>query len=93
MFATNCDLCWLGDLQLAALLGDLVDRRVFSIAITAWSAKVLLDALVESAARLCNVTSSIWRSVNGRTSARRMKIAPMASPAWTKLFADRGPIG
>ena len=32
-----------------------------------WSAKVL--------------TSSIWRSVNGRTSARRMKITPMASPA------------
>ena len=42
------------------------NSRVFSIAITAWSAKVS--------------TSSTCLSPNGRTSARRMRIAPMASP-------------
>jgi hypothetical protein len=46
------------------------------MAITAWSAKVL--------------TSSICRSVNGRTSARRTKITPMASPALNQRDAEGG---
>jgi hypothetical protein len=42
-------------------------RRVFSMAITAWSANV--------------VASSICLSVNGRTSWRKMAIAPISSPS------------
>jgi hypothetical protein len=43
------------------------NSRVFSMAMTAWSAKVL--------------SNSICRSVNGRTSVRRIEIAPIAAPA------------
>jgi len=42
-----------------------VNIRTFSIAITAWSAKVF--------------SSSIWRSENGRTSNRNSTIAPRAA--------------
>ena len=49
-----------------ALLSSL-NSRTFSIAITAWSAKVL--------------RSSICLSVNGRTSVRRIMIAPIATPS------------
>src|SRR3972149_5669892 len=42
-------------------------RRTFSMAITAWSAKVL--------------TSSICFSENGRTSVRRIAMAPMGTPS------------
>ena len=41
--------------------------RAFSIAITAWSAKVSMRA--------------IWLSVNARTSCRKMRITPSSSPA------------
>ena len=44
-----------------------VNSRTFSMAMTAWSAKVF--------------SSSICLSLNGRTSVRRMPIAPMAAPA------------
>ena len=44
-----------------------VKSRTFSIAMTAWSAKVW--------------SSAICLSVNGRTSARRMVIAPIAAPS------------
>src|SRR5262245_32542598 len=71
MLATNWFLCWLAISRSSTVLASSrvractsSKRRVFSIAITAWSAKVL--------------TSSIWRSANGRTSARRMTIAPIA---------------
>ena len=47
----------------SALRSDLLKSRTFSIAITAWSAKVL--------------RSVICLSVNGRTSVRRIIIAPM----------------
>ncbi len=41
-------------------------RRAFSMAMTAWSAKVF--------------TSSIWLSVNGLTSRRPHPMAPMGTP-------------
>ena len=44
-----------------------VNSRTFSIAMTAWSANVF--------------NSAIWRSVNGRTSRRRMVSVPIASPS------------
>src|SRR5262249_34634462 len=81
MLATNWFLCWLAISRSSTVLASSRVRawtssntRVFSIAITAWSAKEL--------------TSSIWRSVNGRTSARRIKITPIASPAWTRGTAS-----
>ena len=46
-----------------------VNRRTFSMAITAWSAKVS--------------RSAICRSVNGRLPARRMRSTPIASPSRT----------
>src|SRR5215467_7423191 len=77
MLATNWFLCWLAISRASTVLASSRVRactssnsREFSIAMTAWSAKVL--------------TSSIWRSVNGHASARRIKITPIASPAWTR---------
>ena len=54
MLARNCDLCWLASSSWRLLSWISSNSRTFSIAITAWSAKV--------------VTSSICLSVNGRTS-------------------------
>ena len=56
MLARNCDLCWLASASWRLLSWISSNSRTFSIAITAWSAKV--------------VTSSICLSVNGRTSVR-----------------------
>ena len=56
MLETNCDLCSLACCSWRFLSWISSNSRTFSIAITAWSAKV--------------VTSSICLSVNGRTSAR-----------------------
>ena len=53
MLETNCDLCWLASASWRFLSWISSNSRTFSIAITAWSAKV--------------VTSSICLSVNGRT--------------------------
>src|SRR5262249_45015008 len=60
MLATNWFLCWLAISRSSTVLASSrvractsSKRRVYSMAMTAWSAKVL--------------TSSIWRSVHGRT--------------------------
>ena len=47
-----------------------LNSRTFSMAITAWSAKVL--------------RSAICLSVKGRTSVRRIKMAPIATPSRSK---------
>ena len=56
MLARNCDLCWLASASWRLLSWISSNSRTFSMAITAWSAKV--------------ATSSICLSVNGRTSCR-----------------------
>ena len=56
MLARNCDLCWLASASCRLLSWISSNSRTFSIAIAAWSAKV--------------VTSSICLSVKGRTSER-----------------------
>ena len=59
MLARNCDLCWLASASWRLLSWISSNSRTFSIAITAWSAKV--------------VTSSICLSVNGRTVPARQR--------------------
>src|SRR5271167_3704632 len=61
MLARNCDLCWLATSSWRPLSWISSKRRTFSMAIAAWSAKV--------------VTSSICLSVNGRTCERQGKDA------------------
>ena len=53
--------------QFCIALANSLNRRTFSMAITAWSAKVLRRA--------------ICLSVKGRTSVRRIKITPIGSPS------------
>ena len=67
MLARNCDLCWLASASCWLLSWISSNSRTFSIAITAWSAKV--------------VTSSICLSVNGRTSERTIDMTPMGVPS------------
>ena len=54
-----------------------LNRRTFSIAITAWSAKVL--------------SSETCLSVNGRTSVRRISIAPRETPFTEQRRCEDGP--
>ena len=54
MLARNSDLCWLATSSWRLFSWISLNRRTFSIAITAWSAKVS--------------RSAICLSVNGRTS-------------------------
>ena len=61
MLARNCDLCWLASASWRLLSWISSNSRTFSIAITAWSAKV--------------VTSSICLSVNGCTVVARQRRA------------------
>ena len=76
ILARNCDLCWLASASWRLLSWISSNSRTFSIAITAWSAKV--------------VTSSICLVVNGRTVAPRQRdhadrsypLAAAARQAW-----------
>ncbi len=67
MLARNCDLCWLASASWRLFSSISSNSRAFSIAITAWSAKV--------------ATSSICLSVNGRTSARVSVNTPTGTPS------------
>ena len=63
--------------QLRVALPSSLNKRTFSMAITAWSAKVS--------------RSLICFRVNGRTSVRRMIIAPMATPSRSIGAAKKRP--
>ena len=67
ILARNCDLCWLATSSCRLLSWISSNRRTFSIAITAWSAKV--------------VTSSICFSVKGLTVERNRKRMPIGVPS------------
>ena len=67
MLARNCDLCWLASASCRLLSWISSNRRTFSIAIAAWSAKV--------------AASSICFSVNGRTSVRVSVNTPTGAPS------------
>src|SRR5947209_5218393 len=62
ILARNCDLCWLASASWRLLSWILSNSRAFSIAITAWSAKVS--------------TSAICVSVKGFTVARAKDNTP-----------------
>ena len=64
MLARNCDLCWLAISSWRLFSWISVNRRTFSMAITAWAAK---------ASR-----SSIWRGVKGPGSILRKPMLPIA---------------
>ena len=70
MLETNCDLFSLAICSWRFLSWISSNSRTFSIAITAWSAKV--------------VTSSICLSVNGRTSERDNASTPIGAPSRSK---------
>ena len=63
----RCRLMLQGLASSALLSWISLNNRTFSMAITAWSAKVL--------------RSAICLSVKGRTSVRRMRIAPIGRPS------------
>ena len=63
----RCRLMLQGLAQFCVALLHSLNSRTFSMAMTAWSAKVS--------------SSAICFSVNGRTSVRRIIIAPMATPS------------
>src|SRR5262245_57490059 len=67
MLATNCDLCWLASPSCRLLSWISSNNRTFSIAIAAWSAKV--------------VTSSICLSLNGRMTERARTNTPIGFPS------------
>src|SRR5215469_14910391 len=67
ILARNCDLCWLASSSCRLLSWISSNSRTFSMAITAWSAKV--------------VASSICLSVNGRTVIRFLPLG-VARRAW-----------
>ena len=76
MLARNCDLCWLASASWRLLSWISSNSRTFSMAITAWSAKV--------------VTSSICLSVNGRTSARSNDQTPIGTAFAQQRHAEHG---
>ncbi len=67
MLARNSDLCLLATSSWALFSWISLKSRTFSIAIAAWSAKVL--------------ASAICFSLNGRTSVRRRNIVPNGLPS------------
>ena len=64
MLARNCDLCWLASASWRLLSWISSNSRTFSIAITAWSAKVVdqLDLLLGEGPHL-GAINTIRRSV------------------------------
>src|SRR6516162_10022154 len=67
ILARNCDLCWLASSSCRLLSWISSNSRTFSIAIPAWSAKV--------------VAISICFSVKGRTVSRISTMAPIGLPS------------
>src|SRR5262249_5152352 len=77
MLARNCDLCSLANCSWRFLSWISSNGRTFSMAITAWSAKV--------------VSSSICLSVNGATSVFHRPIVPSGTPSRSKGIANGHP--
>src|SRR3974377_1896095 len=67
ILARNCDLCWLATSSCRLLSWISSKSRTFSIAITAWSAKV--------------VTSSICFASNGFTTFLLRRMTPIGFPS------------
>src|SRR5271165_6438355 len=78
MLARNCDLCWLASASCRLLSWISSNSRTFSMAITAWSAKV--------------VDSSICWPVNGRAVERVRIRTPIGVPSLSKWDPQHGAI-
>ena len=75
MLARNCDLCWLASASWRLLSWISSNSRTFSIAITAWSAKVVASSICLSVKR-----RTTWRSARSRRSGSLR--AATARRAW-----------